>query len=103
MSLLLFSLHVLLALHTRTVVGAAAWDAARAMSVKNGQTSGQAEERVRSLIGGLSPRIGFSGTTDEVVVVTVTAKSPGFMPGVTKLTGIRTVTRTARVRREGFR
>ncbi len=103
MSLLLFSLHVLLALHTRTVVGAAAWDAARAMSIENGASNTQAEERVRGLIGGLKPRIAFAGTNDEVVVVTVTAKSPGFMPGVTKLTGLRTVTRTATIRREGFR
>lgn len=101
MLLLLFSLHVLLALHTRTVVGAAAWDVAQAAASPDGGKV-DAQERVDNLIGGLNPTVKVS-TGGDVIVVTVSAKSPGLLPGVTSLNSLRKVTRTVRVRREVFR
>ncbi len=101
MMLLLFSLHVLLALHTRTVVGAAAWDVAQATAAQ-GRGKVDAQERVDNLIGGLDPKVTVSAGAD-VVVVTVSATSPGLLPGVTSLDSLRKVSRTVRIRREVFR
>jgi hypothetical protein len=102
MLLLGSALHVLLALHTRTLVGAAAWDAARARAGKQPATEAEARQRVNNMIGGLDPTMSFDGSTAEEVVVTVTARSPGFLPGVTSLDGLRYVKRTVHVRREKF-
>jgi Flp pilus assembly protein TadG len=103
MLLLGSGLHVLLALHTRTLVGAAAWDAARARAVRNPLSESQARQRATAMISGLSPKVDFSASTNDEVVVTVTAKSPGILPGVTSLDGLRLVSRTVHIRREKFR
>jgi Flp pilus assembly protein TadG len=103
MSLLLFSLHVLLALQTRSLVGAAAWDAARSVSLKNGKSQAQATDQVNQLIGRLHPKVSFDGTNGDEVVVTVSATSPGFLPGITSADKLRKVTRTVHLRREKFK
>lgn len=103
MLLLGSALHVLLALHTRTLVGAAAWDAARARAGKHPATEAEARDRVNSMIGGLHPTTEFDETTADEIVVTVTAESPGILPGVTSLDGLRSVKRTVHIRRERFR
>jgi Flp pilus assembly protein TadG len=103
MLLLGSALHVLLALHTRTLVGAAAWDAARARAGKHGATDAEVQAQVDAMIGGLHPTTSFEGSNDDEVVVTVTATSPGFLPGVTSLDDLRSVKRTVHLRREKFR
>ncbi len=103
MLLLGSALHVLLALHTRTLVGAAAWDAARARAGKHPATKSEARARVNAMLGGLHPTTEFDDTNADEIVVTVTAKSPGMLPGVTSLDGLRLVKRTVHIRREKFR
>jgi Flp pilus assembly protein TadG len=100
MGLLLFSLHVLLALHTRTLVGAAAWDVARAMSVEDAESTSTAQQRANNLIGRLRPKVDVSASDSDTIVVSVSATSPGFLPGVTSLDGLRKITRTVRMQRE---
>jgi hypothetical protein len=106
LGLLLVALHALLALQTRTLVSAAAWDAARAVAVA--RTDGgsnapeQAQQRVVAMIPGLSPETRVV-VADDSVSVTVIARSPGFFPGVTSFDSVRTVTRTAVMRREALR
>lgn len=103
MGLLLFSLHVLLALHTRTLVGAAAWDVARAIAVENAESTSTAQQRANTLIGKLNPKVDVSGSDSNTIVVSVSATSPGFLPGVTSLDGLRKITRTVRIQREEFK
>jgi hypothetical protein len=106
MGLLLVALHAMLALQTRSLVSAAAWDAARAMSMENGGHSlsqSQAQTRVKTMIPGLHPIVSFDGTTSNSVSVTIDATSPGFFPGVTSFDGVRKVHRTVTIRRERAR
>jgi hypothetical protein len=97
--LLLVALHTMLALQARTLVGAAAWDAARSLAVQDGATHAEATARVESMISGLNPVVRIT-TNQDAVSVTVVADSPGFFPGVTSLDSVRSVTRTATLRRE---
>ncbi len=99
LGLLLLALHTMLALQTRSLVSSAAWDAARRVAVQDGDGSAEAIERVEAMIPGLEPSVEVV-STDDTVTVTVTARSPGFFPGVTSFDRVRNVTRTARVRRE---
>ena len=100
---LLLSLHILLALHTRSLATAAAWDAGRAVAVDDGVGAAEAEGRVRQLLAKLDPSVVWTGTDQDTVVVTVSVSSPGLLPGVTSLDSLRRVTRTVRVRREKLR
>ena len=102
LGLLFIALHTMLALQARSLVSSAAWDAARRIAVHDGDGSAEAAARVAALIPGLQPEV-VVVSTDDTVSVTVTARSPGFFPGVTSFDRVRTVTRTARVRRESER
>ena len=99
LGLLLLALHTMLALQTRSLVGAAAWEAARSLAVHDGGSAAQATARVEDMISGLDPTVRVV-TSADTVSVTVTAKSPGFFPGVTTFDRVRSVTRTATMRRE---
>lgn len=101
--LLLMSLHILLALHTRSIATAAAWDAGRAVALDGGVDQAEAEARVDQLLGKLHPGVSWAGTDADTVVVTVSVSSPGLLPGVTSLDRLRRVSRTVRVRREALR
>ncbi len=97
--LLLIALHAMLALQTRSLVNAAAWDAARSLSVEKPITETQARQRVNSLIPGLHPQVSFHPTT-ATVSVSIDAVSPGFFPGVTSFDSVRKVHRTVTIRKE---
>jgi Flp pilus assembly protein TadG len=99
MGLLLMALHTMLALQTRSIVSASAWDAARALSVDATLGSADAESRVNATINGLSPTVKVQRSAGAVSV-TVTARSPGIFPGVTSLDDLREVSRTATIRIE---
>lgn len=99
LGLLLLALHTMLALQTRSLVGAAAWEAARSLAVHDGSSAAEATARVQDMISGLDPTVRIV-TSGDTVSVTVTAKSPGFFPGVTTFDRVRSVTRTATMRRE---
>ncbi len=102
LELLLIALHTMLALQTRSLVSAAAWDAARSLAVHEGATNAEATARVETMISGLNPSVRIN-TNDETVSVTVSAESPGFFPGVTSFDNVRSVSRTATMRRERVR
>jgi Flp pilus assembly protein TadG len=104
MMFLFLAVHLMLALHTRSMVGVAAWDAARAISLD--QTAGSASARtslaqrkVDAVIGKLKPKVSVSQSGGSIRV-TVTATSPGVFPGLTGLNSTRYVTRSALVRDE---
>jgi Flp pilus assembly protein TadG len=99
MGLLLMAIHTMLALQTRSLVSAAAWDAARALSVDDTLGHAEAQSRVKATIGKLTPTV-VVRRTDDSVSVTVSAQSPGIFPGVTTLDDVRQVRRTAIVRVE---
>lgn len=99
--LMLFATHVLLALYTRSVVGAAAEEGAR--SVAQGTSDpAQAAARVLSLLGRVPARLDWRIDDDEVVL-RVTARAPDVLRTVPVLEALRTVERTARARRELWR
>jgi Flp pilus assembly protein TadG len=102
--LLLGAVHTMLALQTRTLVNAAAWDAARAVASDPtaADASGIATRRVNAVIPRLSPATS-ARVTNDAVTVTVTATSPGLFPGVTSLDDFRKVTRRVTIRRELLR
>jgi Flp pilus assembly protein TadG len=101
--LLFIALHAMLALQTRSLVNAAAWDAARSLSVADSTTSpAEAKRRVNALIPGLHPVVSISSPGDTVSV-TIDAVSPGFFPGVTSFDSVRKVHRTATIRKERVR
>ena len=77
LGLLMFSLHVLLALHTRSVATAVAWDAARSVARDGGPDTGEAQARAVQLLSGLRPRLSWDS--------------------------LRQIRRTVRVRREDWR
>jgi Flp pilus assembly protein TadG len=98
--LLLIALHTMLALQTRTLVNAAAWDAARELAkpgVELDQTL--AESRVNNVVAKLNPKVSVR-TDGEYITVTVSATSPGLLPGVTEGNDLRRVRRSATVRKE---
>jgi hypothetical protein len=99
MGLLLIAIHTMLALQSRSIVSASAWDAAKALSVDSSLGTNDASSRVNATIGKLKPVVGVRRTADTVSV-TVSATSPGFFPGITSLDDVRQVTRTATVRIE---
>ena len=103
LGLLMFSLHVLLALHTRSVVTAVAWDAARSVARDGGPDTGEAQTRAVQLLSGLRPHLSWDDSTPDTVVLTVSVTSPGLVPGITSLDSLRQIQRTVRVRREGWR
>ena len=103
LGLLMLSLHVLLALHTRSVATAVAWDAARSVAADGGPGQGEAQRRAADMLSALRPTFSWEGTDDETVVLTIAVSSPGLVPGVTSLDPMRRILRTVRVRREAWR
>ncbi|MGI8574507.1 MAG: hypothetical protein ACR2MA_04015 [Egibacteraceae bacterium] len=107
--LVLLATHALVHLYTTSVVSAVAFDAARVVAGSDGQAAGaaaQAEAQARSLLGAQSERTQFHWRSlgPDVVVLRVTARSPALLPEtVARLTGLRAIDRTVRVRAERFR
>ena len=99
--LLLFAVHVAVALHTRTVVGAAAEEGARAVAQSSDDVRG-AEATVRAVLGGLPAELTWQ-VDDQQVALRVTARAPDVLRGIPVLDALRRVTRTAHVRRELWR
>jgi Flp pilus assembly protein TadG len=101
MTFLLIGIHVLLVMHTRTMVRAAAFDAARVVARSESASTGPGEQRIASLIGKLKPRSSWNTSANGFVTVTINAKSPGVAPfGL--LQDMKNVSITARVRREAW-
>lgn len=99
--LVLLATHVAVALHTRTVVGAAAEEGARAVAQSSDDVRG-AEATVRSVLGDLPAELTWQ-VDDRQVALRVTARAPDVLRGIPVLDALRTVTRTAHVRRELWR
>jgi hypothetical protein len=98
LSFVLFAVQLCLHLRASSTVGAVAGDAAAL--VAHGSASPEAAEaRARELLGrtGAAADFDWSGSTDAVVVLHVTAPSPGV---VRAIPGLDEVDRTVRVRRE---
>jgi Flp pilus assembly protein TadG len=98
MSFLLIGVHVLLVLHTRTMVRAAAFDAARVVARSNSANESFGDARITAMIGELNPQKSWSNA-NGFVSVTIEVKSPGMAPfGL--MENLKKVSVTARVRRE---
>ena len=98
LAFVLFASQLCLHLRASSTVGAVSADAAA--SVAHGAASPEAAEaRARELMGRTGPTATFdwSASTDEVVVLHVSAPSPGV---VRAIPGLEEVDRTVRVRRE---
>lgn len=107
--LLLLATHVLVHLHTTSVVSAVAFDAARVVAGSDGQSAqsaAAAEAHARALLGAQSERTEFQWRSlgPDVVVLRVTARSPALLPEtVARFAGLRGIDRTVQVRAERFR
>lgn len=103
LSLLLFAVQVLVGLYATTVVGAAAYDAAKTVAGADGGVGSRAVavDDARRRLGRVGERASFEwGESPEVVVLTVRAPRPQFLPGSL---GLPDVVRTVRVRIEAVR
>lgn len=103
---LLLAVQVLLHLYTTSVVGTAAFEAARLHASGDALDRGVAQERAAALMGDYGARVDFdwAGTDDEQVVLRVTGPSPAVLiRAVGQLTGLDTIDRQVRVRVERFR
>ena len=105
--LLLFAVQVVYDLYATSAVTAAAYDAARVVAGADGGpgATASAEESARQALGRYGERLEFAWTVDdEVVVLRVVARNPGFLPAaVRRPLGVDTVDRTVRLRAERFR
>lgn len=102
MTFLLLGVHVLLALHVRTIVRAAAWDAARTVARDPAHDRAAGAERITTLIGGLEPQLRWSDAPGGSLRLEVTVRRPGLVPfGV--LSDLATATAVVEVRREDWR
>lgn len=102
MTFLLMGVHVVLALHVRTIVRAAAWDAARAVARDPAHDRAAGEDRITTLIGGLEPQLHWSDGQGGSLQLEVTVRRPGLVPfGV--LSDLATTRAVVEVRREGWR
>lgn len=111
----LFAVHLLLRLHAATVVTSSALDGARSVAaaevdrhdpVALGTARAEAEAEVRHLLGpvGQEARLDWSGSDDDVVVLTVAVPVPDVLPGgLDADLPFDTVERTVRVRAESVR
>ena len=100
LSFLLFSVHVMLSLYTRSVAGAAAFDGARIVAA--GGSLRDARQRVDVLLGRLHPDVRVVPGGPGEIVLRVSVKSPGFSFPIAGnlLDSFRTVVREAHVRYE---
>lgn len=106
--LLLFAVQVLVGLYTRSVVGAAAYDAAKAVAGSDGGPASRvdAERNARAQLGGYGAQVRFSwaGSDQDVVRLTATGPRRSFLPAaLTGPAGLGDVERRVTVRREVFR
>lgn len=102
MTFLLFGVHVVLALHVRTIVRAAAWDAARAVAHDPAHDRAAGAERITTLIGGLDPQLRWSDGPEGSLRLEVTVTRPGLVPfGV--LGDLATTNAVVEVRQEDWR
>ena len=110
LALMLFGAQVLVGLYYRTAVTAATYDAAKA--VAGADTAAEAAARsdatrnARAQLGGYGADVEFdwARSTDDVVVVTATARRPTFLPeALTGPAGLGDFERTVEVRREKLR
>lgn len=100
---LLFAVQVLLSLHARSLVSAAAFDAARIAATSESIDTEAGARRADQLIGNMNPRLDWSATNDNEIVLTVVARGPTLFPDIAPLSDLGEVSRTARVRRERLR
>ena len=106
LAFMLLAAHVLVGLHARSVVGAAAFDAVRVVSgAEAGQRAGavaRAEADARAGLGRMGDRARFEWRVDgEMVEVRVTAPAPSLLPVVAGgPIGGSTVEQTVRLRVE---
>ena len=108
---LLFAVQVLIGLYARSVVTAAAYDAARAVAGGGafGDAGGQeanvaaAEATARSRLGGISSRVAFTWqeVSSDRVVLEMRLVTPEFLP--IRLAPLAVIDRTVIVRTERFR
>ncbi len=102
MTFLLVGVHVVLALHTRTVVRAAAWEAARTVARDPAQATDLGDARLSALIGGLQPERRWSTGAGGWVRLAVRVRRPSLAPfGV--LDGLTTTSIVVQVREERWR
>ncbi|HUP87204.1 MAG TPA: TadE family protein [Acidimicrobiales bacterium] len=109
--LLLFAVQVLYGLYARSAVTAAAFDGARLAagfdaSGDRASARAAAEAHIHEVLGGYADREGFDLEWSDPpdgrdVVLTVRARSPGFLPpSLRRPMGLDTIERTVRVRVE---
>lgn len=110
LAMLLFAVQILVGLYYRSVVTAATYDAATAVAGADAADRGRAEadatRNARKLLGGYGRDVDFdwTGSTDDLVVVTATAPRPTFLPeALTGPAGLGDFERTVEVRREKLR
>lgn len=80
MTFMFIGVHVVLALHTRSIVRAAAWDAARAVARDRDHDSGIGTERLDALLGRMQPVHRWGTGPDGSVRLTVVVKRPSPAP-----------------------
>lgn len=105
---LLAAVQVLLNLFVTSMVGSAAYDAARLAAAGGADSAamGQAEDHARRMLGrfGDEVRFDWTGSGSEEVVLRVQARAPGVMPAAVRgPVAFGDVDRTVRVRVETFR
>jgi len=106
---LLFAVQMLVSLHATSRVEAAAYEAARLVAANGGEvptltSRSAAATQARQLLGQAGDHATFSwaGTTDQMVVLSVSASSPRFLPFDREL-GLEHIERTVRIRTERLR
>lgn len=80
MTFLMMSVHVVLALHTRSIVRAAAWDAARAVARHPTHDRAAGRTRLAATIGGLRPVQRWSQEPGGSIRLEVVVRRPGLAP-----------------------
>ena len=111
---MLFAVQVLIGLYTRSAVGEAAYEGARTVAgarvdhsdpLAESAARADAETRVRRSLGrfGDDVTLDWSGSTTEVVALTVRARPPGFLWAGLRGPGAPLIDRTVRVRVEELR
>ena len=106
--MLLLAVQVLFNLYAASVVTAVSYDAARRVAGGDGGTASieAAAEQARQSLGAYANRVEFdwTGTTDEEVVLRVSAGNPSFLPAaMAGPVGLDRLERTIRIRAERFR
>ena len=108
LTFLLFAIQVLFHLYATSVVSGVGFDAARKVAGARGGQEAEvgAEQDARRALGhyGAGAVFDWTGTDDDVVVLRIRARNPGFVPATLgRVAGFAEVDRTFRVRVERFR